>query len=156
MVFELQKLNYKPIILDGDDLRKILGANADKSENYSSSARLEIGMQYSQLCKLISSQGFIVLIATISMFKEVHIWNRQYLPSYFEVYLKVPIEELRRRDHKKIYSKYDSGNLTNVVGLDLLFDEPEASDYVIEFKKNQSPRIIANQLLEKLKKRNFL
>ena len=66
------------------------------------------------------------------MFREVHTWNRTHLPGYFEAYLKVPIEELRRRDSKGIYSRFDAGKLKNVAGLDLNVDEPEEPDFEVE------------------------
>ena len=43
-------------------------------------------MQYAPLCKIISSQGITVVIATISMFEEVHYWNRANLPNYLEIF----------------------------------------------------------------------
>jgi adenylylsulfate kinase-like enzyme len=48
-------------------------------------------MQYARLCRVLAEQGVTVVIATISLFKEVHAWNRENLPGYFEVYLKVPV-----------------------------------------------------------------
>ena len=33
------------------------------------------------------------VVATISLFKEVHAWNRANLQGYFEVYLRVSLEE---------------------------------------------------------------
>jgi adenylylsulfate kinase len=75
-----------------------------------------------------------VVTATISLFNEIHEWNRATLPGYFEVYLKVPIDELRRRDPKGIYRRFDAGELTHVAGLDLPIDEPEAADWVVELR----------------------
>lgn len=57
-------------------------------------------MKYSKLCQAISKQGINVIIATISLFKEENSWNRVHIPGYFEIYLKVPVEELCRRDPK--------------------------------------------------------
>ena len=34
--------------------------------------RLKLAYKYSRLCKLISKQGATVVIATISLFKEIH------------------------------------------------------------------------------------
>ena len=67
------------------------------------------------------------------MFNEVHHWNRANLTNYLEVFLKVPLKELRRRDPKDIYKRYDAGKLKYVAGLDLLVDEPKTSDWLFDF-----------------------
>lgn len=123
----------RPVVqLDGDELRDVLGAVASNVQNHGREARLALAMKYSHLCRLIASQGITVVIATISLFREIHQWNRQNLPGYFEVYLKVPIDELRRRDPKGIYRRFDTGKLSDVAGLDLLIDEPQHPDLLVD------------------------
>lgn len=107
------------VMLDGDDLREVFGAATTNAQNHGREGRLALAMQYSHLCRVIAAQGVTVVIATISLFRDVHAWNRVDLPGYFEVYLRVPLEELRRRDPKGIYRRFDAGELNNVAGLDL-------------------------------------
>ena len=76
------------IMLDGDELREVFGAASVNSQNYGREKRLALAMQYSHLCHILVKQGLTVVIATISLFREVHTWNRTHLPGYFEVYLK--------------------------------------------------------------------
>ena len=104
------------------------------------------------MCRVIASQGLTVVIATISLFRELHAWNRANLPGYFEVYLKVPVEELRRRDPKGIYRRFDAGELSNVAGLDLPVDEPEAADWVVEYETSRSLEAVAEELMNQLEK----
>ena len=52
---------------------------------------------------------------------------------YFEVFLKVPLEELKNRDPKGIYLRYDRGELSDVAGLDLEVDEPSSPDLLFDF-----------------------
>ena len=73
------------------------------------------------------------------------------MPRYFEVYLKVPIDELRRRDPKGIYSRFDSGDLKNVAGLDLPIDEPKSADFVMEFAPDYSVSAVAEEVIHKIK-----
>lgn len=136
------------IALDGDSLRELFNATGDNAQNNCRERRLSISRQYSNLCKIIADQGFIVIIATISLFKEVHDWNRANLPGYFEVYIKVPLEELRRRDPKGIYRRFELGELSNVAGLDLIVDEPKAPDLIIEFKNGSDTRQITDNLIK--------
>jgi phosphohistidine swiveling domain-containing protein len=77
-------------------------------------------------------QGGDVVCATISMFHEVQRWNRENIPGYREIYLRVPIDELRRRDSKGIYVGDWRGDTHDVVGLDVPAEAPEAPDLVLD------------------------
>ena len=149
VVHQLKELRSDVISLDGDSLREMFAIETENSQRYDRSRRLELAMQYAYLCKILSMQGFVVVIATISMFREVYAWNRIHLPNYFEVYLKVPIEELRRRDSKGIYSRFDEGELQNVAGLDLHVDEPEKPELELVNQSNCSVTFLASEIIKK-------
>jgi adenylylsulfate kinase len=153
LVARLRAEGHAVVQLDGDELREVFGATAANAQNHGREGRLALAMQYAHLCRVIASQGLTVVIATISLFREVHAWNRENLPGYFEVYLKVPLEELRRRDPKEIYCRFDAGELSNVAGLDLPFDEPEAADWVAEFASGQTTAVLADKLMKNLRTR---
>ena len=143
------------VMLDGDVLREVFGAAATNAQNHGREGRLALAFQYAHLCRVIASQGLTVVIATISLFKEIHAWNRENLPGYFEVYLKVPVEELRRRDPKGIYRRFDAGELQDVAGLDLPIDEPEAADCVVEFEPGQAVNTVVENLINQLKEKKL-
>lgn len=123
VVKNLRARGESVVMLDGDELREVFGSTATNLPSYGRNERMALAFQYAHLCRIIANQGLTVVIATISLFKEVHSWNRKQLPNYFEVYLKVPVEELRRRDPKGIYRRFDAGELSQVAGLDLHVDE---------------------------------
>jgi adenylylsulfate kinase len=150
VVARLRAAGEAVVMLDGDELREVFGAVAANAQNHGREARQVLAMQYAHLCRVIAAQGLTVVIATISLFREVHAWNRANLPGYFEVYLKVPVEELRRRDPKGIYRRFDTGKLTHVAGLDLPIDEPEAADWVLEFVPGRPVEVLAEDLLNRL------
>ncbi len=150
VVNRLRVLGDAVVMLDGDELREVFGAAASNAKNHGREGRLALALQYAHLCRVIAHQGLTVVIATISLFKEVHVWNRANLPGYFEVYLRVPVDELRRRDPKGIYRRFDAGELTDVAGLDLPIDEPEAADWVAEFAPGRTVGALADELLNQL------
>ena len=143
------------VMLDGDVLREVFGAAANNAQNHGREGRLALAFQYAHLCRVIANQGLTVVIATISLFKEIHAWNRENLPGYFEVYLKVPVDELRRRDPKGIYRRFDAGKLQDVAGLDLPIDEPEAADWIVEFEQGQTVHTVLEKLINQLKKKKL-
>ena len=136
------------LMLDGDELREVFGATAANSRNHGREGRLALAFQYAHLCRVIAGQGVTVVISTISLFNEIHTWNRAHLPGYFEVYLKVPLVELRRRDPKGIYRRFDAGELTDVAGLDLAVDEPKMADCILEFDPTRSAAETAADVLK--------
>lgn len=147
VVSQLRKQGYSVISLDGDELREVLLDSDGDTNSYARTARLAYAKKYSMLSRLLSSQGHTVVVATISLFREVHEWNRKNIPNYFEVYLKVPVEELRRRDPKGIYRNFDDGKLKNVAGLDLEVEGPKSPDWVLEFDSTSTPESSAHELL---------
>ncbi len=153
LVERLRARGLPVVFLDGDELREVFGAAAANAQNHGREGRLALALQYAHLCRVLAAQGLTVVIATISLFREVHAWNRAHLPGYYEIYLKVPVTELRRRDPKGIYRRYDAGELSNVAGLDLVIDEPEAPDWVAEFAPGKGAEVLADELMDFLKER---
>jgi glutamine kinase len=114
--------------LDGDTLRAAIAEDL----GHSAEDRRRSAMRNARLCRMLAGQGVDVVCATISLFHEVHRWNRKNIPGYREIYLRVPIEELRRRDRKGIYAGAERGDSRNVVGLDLPAESPEAPDLILD------------------------
>ena len=116
------------IFLDGDKLR---GAIAEDLGHPIEDRRMS-AMRNGRLCRLLAEQGIDVVCATISMFHEVQQWNRTHIPGYFEIYLRVPMAEIERRDPKGIYNRARVGKAANVVGIDIAAEEPKAPDLMID------------------------
>ncbi len=51
---------------------------------------------------------------------------------YREIYLRVPLDELRRRDSKGIYAAGQRGDAQDIVGVDVPAEFPEAPDLVLD------------------------
>ena len=114
--------------LDGDALRAAIAEDL----GHSADNRRRSAMRNARLCRLLAGQGADVVCATISLFHEVQRWNRENIPGYREIYLRVPIDELRRRDSKGIYAGAQGGDARDVVGLDVPAEAPEAPDLVLD------------------------
>ena len=119
----------RPVIfLDGDALRAAiaeeLGHNADH--------RRRSAMRNARLCRLLAEQGADVVCATISLYHEVQRWNRENIPGYREIYLRVPLDELRGRDSKGIYAGSEGAEGRDVVGIDVPAEAPEKPDLILD------------------------
>lgn len=136
-------------VLDGDELRWVWGGG-DVRQDYGRAARVELALRYGRLAVVLSRQGLDVVVATISLFGEVHRWNRSNLPGYLEVYLRVPLEELRRRDPKDLYRRHDLGEVRDMAGLDLAVDEPVAPDLLFDFAPDRGVDALAEAVMLRL------
>ena len=121
------------------------------SSDFSREERLRLAFTYADLCRYIASQGVVVIIATIALFKEIHTWNRENLPNYYEVFLDVPLSVLRDRDSKGLYERFSKGEIRNVAGLDFEVDFPSNPDLVVGVEdKNRQVTVseIVKRILE--------
>ena len=53
----------------------------------------------------MKKKGYFVIISVMALYNEVYKKNKKCFDNYIDVYLKVPIKELIRRDPKKKYTK---------------------------------------------------
>jgi cytidine diphosphoramidate kinase len=146
LVENMRLSGKKVILLDGDELRQVLSENA-----YTREERITLGMRYSRLCRLLSTQGIDVVIAVIGLFKELHEWNRENIPNYVEVFIDTPMAELRRRDPKDLYKNVDSGSIQNVAGIDLKVDFPYKPDIHLKWSDGKSIDSMFQELLDNIK-----
>jgi adenylylsulfate kinase len=124
-LYRLIKQNRDTVVLlDGDEMRAMFGNDL----GYCREDRLKSAMRFARLSEFLTSQGIDVVCCTVSMFNEVREWNRANIEDYVEVYIKVSRDVLRLRDQKGLYS----GDAGNVVGVDLILEEPQSPDIVIE------------------------
>lgn len=137
------------VLLDGDELRNVLGAGASGFDRQS---RLKLAMIYARFCKLLADQGQTVVIATISLFHEVHAWNRAHLPGYLEIWLHSPEETRRARDPKGLYAAAAQGELRQMAGQDTPVDLPRAPHLALDtaaLSPEQCLQALLTLLLEK-------
>ncbi len=145
LVDSFRSSGRKAILLDGDELRQVLA-----DEAYTREERIALGMRYSRLCQLIALQDVDVIIAVIGLFKEIHEWNRDNIPGYTEIFLDVPLNELKRRDPKGLYVKYRNGEIQNVAGMDLKIDYPKNPDICVKWADGRSIESMLEELKQKI------
>jgi len=116
------------VMIDGDIIRTLFNNDVD----HSLEGRRLNAERLSHLSKFVSDQGVDVVAAVLSIFPDWREWNRRNLAEYREVYLKVSMDTLYRRETKGIYRRALQGELKNVVGIDIPFPEPHNADLVIQ------------------------
>lgn len=144
LYYEIKKEKPNVILLDGDAVKNIVMDEV----TYTLEGRRKRAMKYASLCKLLTDQGMIVICCTIAMFDEVREWNRKNNKGYVEVFLNVPLEVLKERDQKGLYSQYEKGAAQNVSGLDVSVELPKNPDIEIVNDGTISVYDAVNQVLE--------
>ena len=131
--------NTKPnaVYLDGDEIRVAFGEDV----GYTNDDRLRWAGRIFRVCRLLSDQGIDVVCCSIAMFDTVRRWNREHIPNYKEIYIRVKKETLIQRNQKGLYT---GGR--NVVGVDLPFDEPQSPDLVLQNDGERTPLELVEEI----------
>ena len=129
VVNNLRDSNQPCILLDGDKIRKAI---EDPHVHYDYQSRLTCAKRISRLSQMLEQENIWVVVATISLFKDIHSWNRLNFKDYIEVYIRVDLNVLKQRDSKALYSRANKREISNVAGIHYQIQEPENPDLIIE------------------------
>lgn len=123
-------LGERVALLDGDELREVLDPAWC---GFDRTSRRRLAFTYARMARLLARQGFTVVVATISLFHDLHAWNRLHLPGYCEVWLDVPEEERRRRDPKGLYAAAACGEVQDMA-CECMVESPRAPHLTLRFE----------------------
>jgi adenylylsulfate kinase len=138
----LKETSPNTAMIDGDDFREVF----DNDLGYGIEDRIKNARRIVKMCRYLCDQGLNVVCATMSLYKEIHDFIYDNFENPLIVYLDIPVEELKRRNKKNLYS---SG--VNVSGIDQNIDEPRHDSYVIKINITLTPDITVNKIMERLK-----
>ena len=123
----LDQIGLRPVLLDGDELRTAMVGLIPPDHAYERVTRLELARTYSRLCQLFTQQGHTVVVATVSLFHEIHFWNRAHLPRYIEIFLDTSIDDIHRRNFTYPENSAKE-SASQVVGIDFEAELPQSPD----------------------------
>jgi bifunctional enzyme CysN/CysC len=149
-LFALGRHSY---LLDGDNVRH--GLNRDLG--FTDADRVENIRRVSEVAKLMTDAGLIVLTAFISPFRAERIQARLTIGDerFFEIYIDTPLAVAEQRDVKGLYKKARSGLLKNFTGIDSPYEVP-ANPALIVRAAEQTPELSADAVIAFLKTRGII
>ena len=113
-------------LLDGDNVRH--GLNRDLG--FTEADRVENIRRVSEVARLMTDAGLIVLVSFISPFRAERRMARELMAEgeFVEIFVDTPFEECARRDPKGLYAKALKGEIKNFTGVDSPYEEPENAE----------------------------
>ncbi|GBC70066.1 putative adenylyl-sulfate kinase [archaeon HR01] len=114
-------------LLDGDEVRKWLSPDSGFSRQ---DREIHI-KRVAHVAHLLSRNGVVVLVSLVSPYRSSRNYARELIPEFVEVYVKCPLEICVRRDPKGLYRKALAGEISNMTGIQDIYEEPENPDLVI-------------------------
>jgi adenylyl-sulfate kinase len=146
----LEKKYPRLEFLDGDEVRSFFGNDL----GYSRPERVLNVKRIAFAAMLLAKHGIPVIVANIAPYYEARDFIRKKIPGYLQVYVKVSVEEARRRDPKGHYRRHDSGQVCGLVGIDDIYDVPRNPDIVIDTEKETVTQSV-EKIMRMLAKKGF-
>ena len=121
---------FAVVRLDGDNVRH--GMSADLA--FSREDRRENIRRVGYMARQLYDFGNIVLCTFVSPYREDRAAVRALIPrgDFVEVFMRVDLDEARRRDPKGLYQKAAAGELREFTGVDAPYDEPTDAEVVVD------------------------
>ena len=151
LIKKLDEYNLPVVNLDGDQIRNLF-----KNKIYNKKTRLNSVNDYINLVKIVMMTKVLVIVSANHAFKEQRKLARKTFKSkYSEIWISTPIEVCKKRDVKKLYTKAKRGKITNLIGHDLIFDNPINYDLKINTVVNSKKKCV-NTIFNFLKTKKII
>jgi adenylyl-sulfate kinase len=145
----LESLSVPVILLDGDEVRPIIGADLD----YSSKGRGQSLQRYIDLCRILLRARALTIVSVNNHAQTQREQARAAFPlgRFFEVWVDTPLDICKERDVKGLYKAAIEGKVSNVVGVDIVYESPQSHDLRVtslDCSADDSALTIIQHLLE--------
>lgn len=120
---KLHAMGRHTYILDGDNVRHGLC----KDLGFTKADRVENMRRVTEVAKLMTDAGLIVLVTFISPFRDERNRARKSFEDgeFVEIFVDTPLEICEARDIKGLYAKARAGLIRNFTGIDSPYEPPE-------------------------------
>jgi len=123
---ELVRSGHHCVVLDGDAVR----AAIVPPHGYSSEGRDAFYFTLARLAAMLCEQGLVVLVPATAHRAVYRSRARELARSFVEVYVDTPASECQLRDDKGLYARAGAGELDDLPGSTIAFEEPSSPDLI--------------------------
>jgi len=150
LVNKLRSLGIGTVVLESDELRKILTPDA----TYDSEERGHFYHMMALIGDLIVRSGTNVIFDATANRRAYRDQARSLIKKFAEVYVQCPLDVCMKRDAKGIYRQATAGKVATVPGLQIPYEPPENAEITIDGQS--SPESAALTILERLRYMRFI
>lgn len=126
-------------VLDSDELRAIL----TPQPTYSDAERDRFYRLLVDLAALLARNGVSVLIAATGQREAYRAAAYQQIPRFAEVYVKCSLDICRARDPKGLYAQAQAGLITQLPGVDAVFEPPQTPALTLDTEQQRPAESVA-------------
>jgi len=151
MLPKLQARGVRVERLDGDVVRQSL----TKDLGFTKEDRDKNIERVTFVAKLLSRNNVAVLATFMSPYEDTRDYVRQEVTNYIEVFVDAPVAVCEERDVKGLYAKFRAGEIKNLNGLDLPYEDPSEPDIHVETHR-ETVEESANKVIAWLEEHGFI
>src|SRR5688572_19061747 len=134
---ELTSRDVPTLMLDSDDLRRVMTPNPTYSEEERDAFYATIG----RVAELAAQGGSVVLISATAPKRLYRDRVRAVVDSFVEVLLICDPEIIELRDPKGLYAKAKAGKVKNLPGYDLPYEDPREPELIFDTGRTSATEI---------------
>jgi adenylylsulfate kinase len=146
---ELTSRDVPTLLLDSDDLRRVMTPNPSYSDEERDTFYATIG----HVASLAAHGGSVVIVSATAPKRTYRDHVRAQVESFVEVLLICDPEVLELRDPKGLYAKAKSGEIHDLPGYDLPYEDPREPELIFDSGRTSATEI-AMAILRLLEKRS--
>ena len=147
----LRNYGYRVEVLDGDALRQTL----TKGLGFSKADRDENIRRIGFVAQLLTRNQVIVLVTTISPYRDLRAEIRHLIDNFIEVYVNAPLAICEERDVKGLYQKARSGEIKHFTAIDSPYEPPDHPEVECQTDRETIAES-ANKVLVKLQELEYI
>lgn len=127
LVEKYKKKGVTPLLLDGDEIRKVIHQTGFDEES-----RKKHNLNVGYMASLLESQGTVVIVSLISPYKDTRNEIRSMCKKFIEVYVSTDINVCIQRDPKGLYAKAIAGEIKDFTGISAPYYAPDNAEVILD------------------------
>ncbi|MFO7889301.1 MAG: adenylyl-sulfate kinase [bacterium] len=130
LVEKLQDWGLKADHLDGGNIRHIFPETGFTKEEVDEHIK-----RVGYLASRMENKGVFVVASFVSPYRESRNFVKNLCNNFIEVYLSAPMDVCEQRESRGLYKKARAGEIKNLPGVDVEYEEPDNPELVIDTGK---------------------
>lgn len=127
LVEKYKKKGVHPVLLDGDEIRKVIHQTGFDEES-----RKKHNLNVGYMASLLESQDNVVIVSLISPYIDIRNEIRSMCKKFIEVHVKTDIKVCIERDPKGLYAKAIAGEIKDFTGISAPYYAPKNPEVLID------------------------